>query len=381
MHPEHPEITFDLEGSRVLARISTSSDAPADAFAEDRRFGSLTAALHQRGLECTVEYGLSDSIVHAALPDGSALVISPPQEPPSAHPESPEGWLVTHRRSAEPAVDAVIYDSEPDGRNAVHGRSVPHLITAVDAHLDRLGVPPRAEQERSAQEQAAATMLYRAGFVPDTTPGGAPCFRLPSGMTDLAEQRLVVTRALDVVEAEGFSVACDPRLIDPTVPYTVSTPHPLGEPLFDHLTHAIQGAIHTRDVVGAFDELTAPGDGVLHRLVDVLDATADWWDGLGETADREVAGRLRLIAGGLGTYATGLQVLRGDLADRHTAHPNKARAQADRTIPSASTSPRVSAALAPSPSRGQRAVPIRLPAESTARTALPATRPSSAPGR
>ncbi|MEU7354950.1 hypothetical protein ABZ663_32040 [Streptomyces albidoflavus] len=120
--------------------------------------------LGQRGLECTVEYGLSDYIVHAELPDGSSLIISPPQEPPSEHPEAPESWMVTRHRSAAPDVCEVIYGSEPDGPHARHGGSVPDLLAAVDARLDQLGVPPRQERERSGKERAANVL----------PPGSAP---------------------------------------------------------------------------------------------------------------------------------------------------------------------------------------------------------------
>lgn len=132
-------------------------DCPPPPSASDPRHlqAALCSMLGQRGLECTVEYGLSDYIVHAELPDGSSLIISPPQEPPSAHPESPESWMVTRHRSAGPAVYEVIYDSEPDGPHARHGGSVPDLLAAVDARLDQLGVPPRQEQERSGKERAA----------------------------------------------------------------------------------------------------------------------------------------------------------------------------------------------------------------------------------
>ncbi|MFE2207236.1 hypothetical protein [Streptomyces rubiginosohelvolus] len=141
---------------------------PPPAESDPRRLQSaLCSALGQRGLECAVEYGLSDYIVHAELPDGSSLIISPPQEPPSEHPESPEGWLVTRHRSAEPAVYEVIYDSEPDGPHARHGGSVPDLLSAVDARLDQLDVPPRREQERSGKERAANVLP------PDFTPSRA----------------------------------------------------------------------------------------------------------------------------------------------------------------------------------------------------------------
>ncbi|MDW4918522.1 hypothetical protein [Streptomyces californicus] len=59
---------------------------PPTAVSDPRRLqAALCSALGQRGLEGTVEYGLSDYIVHAELPDGSSLIISPPQEPPSEH--------------------------------------------------------------------------------------------------------------------------------------------------------------------------------------------------------------------------------------------------------------------------------------------------------
>ncbi|MER7961102.1 hypothetical protein [Streptomyces ardesiacus] len=128
---------------------------------------ALCSTLGQRGLECTVEYGLSDYIVHAELPDGSSLIVSPPQEPPSEHPETPESWMVTRHRSAEPAVYEVIYDSEPDGPHARHGGSVPDLLSAVDARLDQLGVPPRQQQERSGKARTTTVLP------PDSTPSRA----------------------------------------------------------------------------------------------------------------------------------------------------------------------------------------------------------------
>ncbi|MEU8744950.1 hypothetical protein OH540_07435 [Streptomyces sp. BPPL-273] len=133
--------------------------SPPTATPDPRRLqAALCYALGQRGLEGTVEYGLSDYIVHAELPDGSSLIISPPQEPPSEHPETPESWIVTRHRSAEPAVYEVIYDSEPDGPHARHGGSVPDLLFAVDARLDQLGVPTRQGQERSGEARAATVL-------------------------------------------------------------------------------------------------------------------------------------------------------------------------------------------------------------------------------
>ncbi|WP_327330026.1 MULTISPECIES: hypothetical protein [unclassified Streptomyces] len=200
MHCDNVLVTFEREDSHVRAWISASSSPPA-ASAQDHRYATLTAALRQRGLECTVEYGLSDYIVHTELPDGSSLIISPPQEPPS---ETPESWMATRHRSAEPAVYEVVYDSEPDGPDARNGGSVPHLLSAVDTRLDRLGVPMRQDRGPSAEEHAADAVLHRAGFAPAVAVGGAHYYRLPSAMTDPAEQRLAVTRAYDMLQAEGF---------------------------------------------------------------------------------------------------------------------------------------------------------------------------------
>ncbi|MFD8916023.1 hypothetical protein [Streptomyces sp. NPDC059575] len=379
MHPDNALITFRREGSRVHAWISASSSPPTVS-EQDRRYVALTAALRQRGLECTVEWGFSDYIVNAELPDGSSLIISPPQEPSSEHPESPESWIVTRHRTAEPAVYEVVYDSEPDGPDAHHGGSVPHLLTAVAVRLDRLGVPPRQEQDRSVEERTAGAVLYRAGFIPAVAVGGAHYYRLPSAMTDPAEQRRVVTRAVDLLQAEGFRLASDPALFDPALPPALSHEPSLGDRL-GHLAESVQAATHTSEAVAALSELTAPGDGVLQRVVEIIDATADWWEGFGDISDHPVAERLRLIATDLAADTAELRGMRHVIADRHTVHPNKAPAQASRAFPPAPASSRVSAALAPSPSAGQLAVPAGPPTEASARTVLPSARPSSAPGR
>lgn len=120
-------------------------------------YGHLIAPLRQRGLECTVEYGLSDYIVHADLPDGSSLIISPPQEPPTDHPPGhPESWLVTRGHPDDSTVHEVIYDSEPGGPHAQHGGSVSSLLAAVDGRLDQLGVSPRPDAASSRVSAARA---------------------------------------------------------------------------------------------------------------------------------------------------------------------------------------------------------------------------------
>ncbi|MER6099092.1 hypothetical protein ABT154_25240 [Streptomyces sp. NPDC001728] len=214
MHQDNPLITFEREGPHITAWTSTSSSpvVPEEA-KEDHGYGYLTTPLRQRGLEVTVEYGLSDYIVHAALPDGSSLIISPPQEPPSEDPEFPESWTAIRHRDTGPSVYEEIYDSEPGGPDARYGGSVPSLLAALDTRLDQLGVPPRPEQQRSSQEHAADTVLHRAGFIAAVSFDGERYHRLPTTMTDPTEQRRAVTRAFTVLQDEGFTVLCDSALL------------------------------------------------------------------------------------------------------------------------------------------------------------------------
>ncbi|WP_244290878.1 hypothetical protein [Streptomyces virginiae] len=214
MHQDNPLITFEREGPHITAWTSTSS-SPADSEypKEDHGYGYLTAPLRQRGLEVTVEYGLSDYIVHAALPDGSSLIISPPQEPPSEDPEFPESWTAIRHRDTGPSVYEEIYDSEPGGPDARYGGSVPSLLATIDTCLDQLGVPRRPEQQRSSQELAAETVLHRAGFIAAVSFDGERYHRLPTAMTDPTEQRRAVTRAFAALQDEGFTVLCDSALL------------------------------------------------------------------------------------------------------------------------------------------------------------------------
>ncbi|WP_240677803.1 hypothetical protein [Actinacidiphila soli] len=378
MRPIQTLVTFQREGTRITARTSGPFIQAAGTSEPEHRYSHLTAPLRQRGLACTVEYGLSDYIVHAELPDGSALIISPPQEPATDHPPGyPESWLVTRGHPNDSTLHEVIYDSEPDGPHARHGGSVPRLLAAIDARLDQLGLPPRPESRRLAQESAADAVLHRAGFVPVVL-FRERFHRLPSAMTDLVEQRQMVTRAFDILQAEGFDVSCDPDLLDPSLPYPGDHGLSLGDQL-GHLTQSIQAAAHTSEAVAALSELTAPGDGVLQRVVESLNTTADWWEGLGEPADPHYANRLRYITKKLDSYTLEIRSMRGELADRHTLHPAKVQVPVDRVALEEPAAPRVAAALAVSPT-ARRTAPAALPAASAVRPALPPARPSSAPG-
>ncbi|MEU5198596.1 hypothetical protein AB0G86_31910 [Streptomyces scabiei] len=208
---------------------------------------------------------------------------------------------------------------------------------------------------------------------------GERFYRLPSAMTDLVEQRRMVTRAFGMLQAEGFDVSCDPDLLDPSLPSPDDHGLSLGDRL-SCLTQSIQSAAHTSEAVAALSELTAPGDGVLQRVVESLNTTADWWEGLGEPADPHYANRLRYIAKKLDAYALDIRSMRGELADRHTDHPDRAQARAERIAPEEPAAPRVAAALAVSPT-ARRTTPAALPSASAVCPTLPPARPSSAPGR
>ncbi|WP_217554045.1 hypothetical protein [Streptomyces sp. GbtcB6] len=146
----------------------------ADASEREHGYSHLTVPLRQRGLECTVEYGLSDYIVHAVLPDGSTLIISPPQEPSPDHPPGhPESWLVTRGHPDNSAIHEVIYDSEPDGPHARHGGSVPSLLAAIDARLDQLGMPARPATASPRVSAALALSPTAQRTVPTQLPAAS----------------------------------------------------------------------------------------------------------------------------------------------------------------------------------------------------------------
>ncbi|WP_416484234.1 hypothetical protein [Streptomyces sp. CL12] len=181
-----------------------------------------------------------------------------------------------------------------------------------------------------------------------------------------------------MLQAEGFDVSCDPDLLDPGLPYGGSYETSLGDRL-GHLAQSIQGSTHTAEAVAALSELTAPGDGVLQRVVEVLDTTADWWQDLGDPADPHYANRLRHIAQRLDSYALEIRSMRGEIADRHTAHPQKLRARTGPSVVPAPSDARVSAARATSPNAVRKA--SGPPPVSSAPSAPQPPRPSSVPGR
>lgn len=372
--PDQIVVIFQREGTHVTARATGPLLPEVAPGTPDRehRYSYLTTPLRQRGLVCSVEYGLSDYIVHAELPDGSALTISPPQEPATDHPPGyPESWLVTRGHPEDSTLHEVVYNSEPGGPHAQYGGSTHRLLATIDAHLDQLGLPPRSEPLRSGQQNAADAILHRAGFIP-VVRSREHFHRLPAAMTDPVEQRQAVTRAVGMLQARGFDISCGPALIDHNLPIRDDYELSLGDRL-GHLARSIRTACHTREVVAELSELTAPGNGVLDRIAEALTSTANWWQDLGAPADPLYADQLRRITRNLQVSLLEIRNLRNELADRHTDHPQ--RSKGNRAV-----EPRVSAALALSPT-AQRAASASPPTTSPVPPAAPAARASSAPGR
>ncbi|GAA4781998.1 hypothetical protein [Streptomyces ziwulingensis] len=113
-----------------------------------RRHAHVTTPLRERGLPCDIEFGLSAYVVRVSLPDGSHLIIGPPQDPPSERrPGDPEGWIATREHPDDPTLFEVLYDSAPSAGpatpqrpEALHGGSAQPLIEAIDTRLARLGL-------------------------------------------------------------------------------------------------------------------------------------------------------------------------------------------------------------------------------------------------
>lgn len=364
MHVDNPLVTIHREGLRVKARLDWSEPQPVASPDPRLEHGLalITAPLRRRWVECTVEFGLSDYYVHAALPDGSELIISPPQEPSTEHPPGrPDSWNVQYRDAN--AHSEVIYDSGPDGPDAQYGGSVPKLLASINERLDLTGVPPSPEQERVSKQRAAHMVLQQAGFLPGERHGDEQHYRLPSTL-DAATMQQAVAWALDRLDEVYVPTSYDDSLL--RSPETAWMDEPsLGDRLGE-LAESIGEATQTREVLASLSEVTDPVDGVLRRVVEVLGATADSWQNLGQEAEQQYAIRLHDIAEHLQFQVVKLLALQSDMA-RPSGQPG-----ANQSASSALTR----AALTPSPAAQRTAVP-KSPASPDARIPPPASTDST----
>ncbi|MFJ6381375.1 hypothetical protein ACIQI7_15450 [Kitasatospora sp. NPDC092039] len=208
MHSIHMQpVQFSEDDHGITAR--TRLPLPAD------RFAAITVPLAKRGVGFTIDFETGEHI-EARLPDGSFLLAGPTfdqtdEELDTAGPQNGwfVGWLDPHagKVEAEP-----LYDSQSGGPHHRHGTDVAPMRAALAAHLDRRGVP--TEQDVQDRQNRAESLLHRAGFVAATTGHQQTHHRLPSAMTDPAEQRAAVTRAIDYLRAEGFAYACPVDLVN-----------------------------------------------------------------------------------------------------------------------------------------------------------------------
>ncbi|MGZ2361555.1 hypothetical protein LRE75_33570 [Streptomyces sp. 372A] len=167
-------------------------------------------------------------------------------------------------------------------------------------------------------DSQAHSILQRAGFVPVVRVHES-YHRVPTGLTTEDEDRLA-TGAVARLRAQGYPVVRDQTYDTDYRPAS----YPPSSSCVAHLAERISEATTTDETADALTELTAPADGILTAVKDVLIATADFYDGLGEPPDPHIARRLRYLADEvLRTIHTDLSNTRDDLADRHAPHPGR----------------------------------------------------------
>ncbi|MEU3934473.1 hypothetical protein AB0E85_20915 [Streptomyces sp. NPDC029044] len=143
--------------------------------------------------------------------------------------------------------------------------------------------------------------------------------RAPTGLAEDDESRLA-RDAVARLRAAGYYVDCAPGFDTDARP--ASYP-PLGSSVA-HLAERLRDATTTDEVADALTELTAAHDGILAALEEVLTATAEFHDGLGQPADPYTARRLHYLADEhLHIIRTDLTHTRNALADRHALHPGR----------------------------------------------------------
>lgn len=116
----------------------------------------------------------------------------------------------------------------------------------------------------------AHSILQRSGFVP-VVRVHENYHRLPTGLDDTEEERLA-TRAVTRLRSVGHPVSCDDAFDSNTTEAHYPT---IGDSVAEIAEH-IRAATTTDEVTEALTDLTAPHDGVLTALRDVLAATTEF---------------------------------------------------------------------------------------------------------
>lgn len=122
------------------------------------------------------------------------------------------------------------------------------------------------------------------------------------------------------LQAVGYRVDCDPAFDTDRRPAQYE---PLGASVAQ-LADRIRQATTTEEVAEILTELTAPCDGILDAVGQVLTGAAKFHDGLGAPTAPYTARRLRFLAEErLAVVRTDLVHRRNDLADQHAPHPGR----------------------------------------------------------
>ncbi|MDX2766379.1 hypothetical protein, partial [Streptomyces europaeiscabiei] len=188
----------------------------------------------------------------------------------------------------------------------------------ADRFLDIRRDPHSDELLARGGDSEAHSVLQRAGFIA-VVRVHETYHRAPTGLTKDDENRLA-TDAVARLRAAGYHVDCAPDFDTDARP---SSYLPLGFSVA-HLAERLRDATTTDEAADALTELTAAHDGILAALEEVLTATADFHDGLGQAADPYTARRLRYLADEhLHIIRTDLAHTRNALADRHAPHPGR----------------------------------------------------------
>ncbi|MET9564741.1 hypothetical protein [Streptomyces tauricus] len=167
-------------------------------------------------------------------------------------------------------------------------------------------------------DSEAYSILQRAGFIP-VVRLHETYHRVPTGLAD-DDASSLATNAVARLRAVGYLVDCDAGFDTDARPASFL---PLGASVA-HLAERLRNATTTEEAADALTELTASHDGILTALQEVLTATAEFHDGLGQPADPHTARRLRYLADEhLDIIRTDLIHTRNTLADRHCPHPGR----------------------------------------------------------
>ncbi len=189
---------------------------------------------------------------------------------------------------------------------------------AIAERLDLRRHPHSGELLARGGDPRAHSILQRTGFVAVVRPDET-YHRAPAGLTEDDEDRLG-TEAVARLRAAGYRVDCDDAFDTDARPASYLV---LGAAVA-RLAEVLREATTVADAARVLTEVTAPHDGILAALEDVLLATAEVHDGLDTAADPHLAHRLRYLAENhVRVLRNALGHTRDVLCDRNAPHPGR----------------------------------------------------------